>query len=67
MLVGSIPAIRNRVYEFFKIAHIFLAISFFGILFWHIKGEWYTVSEIIPLSSNANELSPRSGMFQLES
>lgn len=40
----SIPAVRRRFYEFFVFTHIFLGVSFFGLLWWHIKGEYASVS-----------------------
>ncbi|KAF2428632.1 hypothetical protein EJ08DRAFT_322025 [Tothia fuscella] len=42
MVVASMPWVRNRFYEFFKIGHIVLAILFVVFLFWHIKGEQIT-------------------------
>lgn len=35
----SLPYVRTKLYEVFKIVHITLAIFFVILLFWHIKGE----------------------------
>ncbi|KAH7028601.1 ferric reductase like transmembrane component-domain-containing protein [Macrophomina phaseolina] len=40
MMVLSLPAVRRRFYEFFAFTHIILGTSFFGVLWWHIKGEF---------------------------
>ncbi|KAF2190469.1 hypothetical protein K469DRAFT_488130, partial [Zopfia rhizophila CBS 207.26] len=40
----SIPWIRRRFYEAFKYVHIFLAISYIGLLWWHIWGEYMSVN-----------------------
>jgi predicted ferric reductase len=45
MVFTSLPYVRNRVYELFKIAHVILAIVFFALLIWHIVGEFLTVSQ----------------------
>ncbi|KAF2798531.1 hypothetical protein K505DRAFT_333378 [Melanomma pulvis-pyrius CBS 109.77] len=36
----SIPWIRRRFYEAFKCVHIFLGISYIGLLWWHVWGEY---------------------------
>ncbi|KAF2839972.1 hypothetical protein M501DRAFT_932870 [Patellaria atrata CBS 101060] len=36
----SIPWIRKRAYEAFAYVHIFLAISYVALLWWHIDGEY---------------------------
>lgn len=44
MLLTSFQYFRNRLYEVFKILHVVFAISFIVLLFWHITGEYFTVS-----------------------
>ncbi|KAF9639832.1 putative ferric reductase protein [Lasiodiplodia theobromae] len=57
LMLLSIPAVRRRFYEFFVFTHIFLGVSFFGLLWWHIKGEYaspiyiYTTVGIFILSN----------------
>ncbi|KAF2203854.1 hypothetical protein GQ43DRAFT_232187 [Delitschia confertaspora ATCC 74209] len=36
----SIPWVRRRFYEAFKYVHIFLAVSYIALLWWHIWGEY---------------------------
>ncbi|KAF2263384.1 hypothetical protein CC78DRAFT_273887 [Lojkania enalia] len=36
----SIPWIRGKFYEAFKYVHIFLAVSYIGLFWWHIYGEY---------------------------
>ncbi|GME37512.1 putative ferric reductase protein [Neofusicoccum parvum] len=40
MMVLSVPWVRRRFYEFFAFTHIILGMAFFGVLWWHIKGEY---------------------------
>ncbi|KAF9639290.1 putative ferric reductase protein [Lasiodiplodia theobromae] len=40
MIALSIPWFRRKFYETFVYTHIFLGLSFIGILAWHIKGEY---------------------------
>lgn len=39
----SIPWVRNRSYEAFKYLHIFLAVAYIGLFWWHIYGEYISV------------------------
>lgn len=43
MILSSIPWVRARFYEVFKILHIILAVCFVVFLYWHIDGEYITV------------------------
>ncbi|KAF2464901.1 uncharacterized protein BDR25DRAFT_93825 [Lindgomyces ingoldianus] len=36
----SIPLVRKRFYEAFKYLHIFLAVAYIGLFWWHIWGEY---------------------------
>jgi hypothetical protein len=40
----SLPYFRRHFYEAFKYLHIFLGISYIGLLWWHIWGEYMSVS-----------------------
>jgi hypothetical protein len=44
MVLSSIPWVRSKFYEAFKMGHILLAFCFFIFLFWHIDGEYIKVS-----------------------
>jgi uncharacterized membrane protein SpoIIM required for sporulation len=58
MVCGSLPWIRSRFYEAFKLLHITLAILFFVFLFWHITGEYITVSPTAIIPNIADVYSP---------
>lgn len=40
MMILSLPPVRRRFYEFFAFTHIILGMAFFGVIWWHIKGEF---------------------------
>ncbi|KAH7020634.1 hypothetical protein B0J12DRAFT_746610 [Macrophomina phaseolina] len=40
LMLLSLPWVRRRAHEFFVCSHVFLGVSFIGILAWHIKGEY---------------------------
>ncbi|EKG12843.1 ferric reductase transmembrane component 7 [Macrophomina phaseolina MS6] len=46
LMLLSLPWVRRRAHEFFVCSHVFLGVSFIGILAWHIKGEYISVSAL---------------------
>ncbi|KAF2454578.1 ferric reductase like transmembrane component-domain-containing protein [Lineolata rhizophorae] len=56
LVLFSIPWARNRAYEIFAYTHVFLAICYLAILYWHIKGEYMSSSHASRAESSQNEL-----------
>jgi hypothetical protein len=40
----SIPWIRKRFYELFAYTHIFFGVAYLAVMYWHVKGEYMSVS-----------------------